>query len=345
MRVVRWTYVLCALQLAACGDSSGPTIGAGREVGVIVSSVDRVLTIFAVDSPQVTTQVGLAPDGSPVTVAVRRNIAIVPLGTLNAAAVVDLTERRVTATVALPANSGATGAAFINDSIALVANPARNSVTPVNVRRGTAGSEIAVGVYPQAILSTGDTAFVLNAELGPDFNPRRSGRLSVITGATPAVVATIDLTGTNPGAAAIGADGLLYVVNAGSFGQANGSLSVIDRRTLREARHETGFGEFPGAIAATPDGRLYIGAFAYGIAVWNTSTRTFMQSPANAFKPGGIASTSGLAVDAQGRLYTLKPECRAQSSAFRMTSALQTETEIRTGICPLAIAFTRLDAR
>jgi DNA-binding beta-propeller fold protein YncE len=335
--------LLAALGPAACSDDSvEPGVPQGQEVAVIVTSSDRGLTVFPVDSPQLAFSLGLSPDGSPVSVAARERLAVVPLGSFPGVAVVDLVARRVTSTIALPLRSGATGAAFLNDSIALVANTNLNSVTPVNVRRGTSAAAIAVGTFPQHAISLGDTVYVLNAELGADFNPRRSGTVSVITGSAPRVVATIELTGLNPAAAAVGRDGFLYVLNSGTFATPSGSLSVIDRRTLREVRHETGFGSFPGGIAAGVDGRLYVASFNYGIAVWDPVTRTFVRAPAAAIQPGGIASSSGVGVDASGRVYALKPECRNPGVSYRLTAAFAVEREVNTGICPIAITFTRL---
>lgn len=121
------SVVLVTIGIAACEvDPSGTNVPQDQEIGVVLSSLDRLLTIFAVDDPLSTTQIGLGPDGSPVTLAIRNQIAVIPMGVLPTAAVVDLAQGRLTATVALPANSGATGVAFISDSIALVANPGRN---------------------------------------------------------------------------------------------------------------------------------------------------------------------------------------------------------------------------
>jgi hypothetical protein len=78
------------------------------------------------------------------------------------------------------------------------------------------------------------------------------------------------------------------------------------------------------------------------VAVYDPGTRTFVTPPANAIKPGGSAGASGLGVDASGRLYTLKPDCRNPSVAYRLTATFTVEREIPTGICPIGIAFTRL---
>lgn len=334
--------VLLVLVLAgACGDDgTGPERPVGRELAVVLNSVDISVTVFAVDSPAARFTLGLAPDGSPVTVAARGATAVVPLGIVPAAAVVDLGRREVVRTAALPPGSGATGVAFANDSIVLVANPGLNSVSPVNIRTGVRGAAVAAGGFPQRVLASGDAIIVLNSELGPDFRPARTGTVTVLDGRTLAVRGTVELSGLNPGAAAAGPDGRLYVVNSGSFGQGNGSLSVVDVRALREVEHHRGFGEFPGAAALGPDGRLYVASFAYGIAVWNSATKAFERSPQNAVTPGAVPSVSGLGFDSRGRLHTLKPECRGPSVAYRLSSTFAIESEVAVGICPIDVAFT-----
>ncbi len=331
---------IAGLSFSACADPSdvGQT-AQGTELAAVLSSIDRVLTVFPVDTPQAKFQIGLGPAGSPVTLAVRKQYAVVPLGVFPGVAVIDLRARRLVSTVTLPANSGATGAAFVNDSIVLIGNSSLNTVTPVNVVRGTTGTQIAVGTFPQAIIASGDTAFVLNAELGADFQPKRTGTVTVIAGATPHVVTTIDLTGNNPGAATIGPDGVLYVINSGPPA---GTLASIDRRTLRETRNDPAFGDFPGSIAAGADGALYVASFSYGIAVWNPVTHGFLRTPAAALQPGGVPSSSGVGVDSKGRLYALKPTCSGPSSVFRLTTTFTVETEVGVGNCPVAIAFTRV---
>jgi hypothetical protein len=273
--------------------------------------------------------------------AVRGRTLVVPLGIVPATVVIDLVQHRTVHTIAMPSNSGATGAAFLNDSIALIGNPVRGTVTPINVNRGTAGQEIAVGVYPQAMAAVRDTVFVVNANL-MDFEPAGPSSISVITGTPPHVVATIELSGRNAGAAAAGADGRLYVLHSGSFGAADGSISIVDRRTLAEVDHVPGFGDFPGGIAVDPARRVYVGAFAYGLAVWDAATRSFVRSPAIAIEPGNVASVSGVGIDGAGRLYTLRPDCRSPASAYRLNRDFTVEREFPTGICPIAIAFTKL---
>ncbi len=335
--------LLIALTAAACTDDGMQvTLPQGTEVGVVVNSVDRTLSVFDVDAAAPAATIGLGPDGSPVSIAVRGTLAVVPLGVVPGAAVVDLAQRTLLFTVPLPANSGATGVAFLNDSIAVVGNPGRNSVSLINARRGTAGAELAVGMYPQAAASAHDTVFVLNANLDQTFSPAGPSTVSVITGAPPHVVATIPLTGNNAGAAWAGSDGRLYVLDSGSFGAGDGSLSIIDRHTLAETQRVSGFGEFPGGVAYGDDRRVYSASFSYGLAVWDALTGSFVRSPANAVAAGGVPSSSAVSIDAEGRVYTALPECHGPASVYRLNSALLVDREITTGICPIAIAFTHL---
>lgn len=332
--------LLAFISIACETDTSGPDDVVEREVAVVLNSVERSLTVVPVEDTATSFTIGVGPDGSPASLAVREGIAVVPLGVLPAAAVVDLGQRRVVHNVALPANSGATGVAFLNDSIALVANPTLNTVSPINVLRGTAGTPIEVGVYPQAIVTVDDTAYVLNARLNASFEPDGPGTVTVLAGSPLSAVRTIQLSGLNPGAATVGV-GRVYVLHSGRFGMADASLSVIDRSTLTEIAHDEGFGEFPGALASAPDGSLAIAAFAYGVAFWNPATRTFTRSPDNALAPGDIPSTSAVAYDSDGRLYALQPECAVAGKLLRLSATLAVEREVNTGICPLAIGFTR----
>jgi len=316
-----------------------------RRIGVVLNSVDISLTLFTVfpdDSEGATSTVGLAPAGSPVGFSVQGRLAAVPLGTVPAVAIVDLLEEEVSETIALPEGSGATGSAFANDSILVVANPNLNSVSPVNYRRGTVGEEIPVGTFPQEVVSLADRLYVLNAELGPDFLTAGPGTITVLRRSDLSVAGTIELSGRNPVGGAPGPDGRLYVVNSGDFGEGNGSLSVVDPVAVDEAAHHGGFGEFPGTPAFGFFGLLHVPSFAYGLAIWEAASGTFSRSPTDPLTPGGVASVSGVAFDRSGRLYTLLPRCSEPGAALRLDENREVEREFPVGTCPIRIAFTDL---
>lgn len=330
--------------LALTGCDLGPTEPdrpSGVEAAVVINSRERSLTVIPVENPAAPFTIGVSAEGSPVSVDARGKTAVVPLGTFPFAAVVDLQARAVTHTVALPEGSGATGVAFLNDSIALVANPRLNSVTPINVRRGTAGTAIPVGVYPSKIVVVDGRAFVLNGELDK-FVPVRPGTITVIDQSLK-TVGTVQLTGLNPGGAAAGRDGRLYVINSGRFGSNNGSLSVVDTRTLREVGHHTGFGNFPGSVAVDRNDRVVVGVYGTGILSWNPGTQAFVRGSDNPLKPGGIPPVAAVGFDSQGRMLALNPgSCRDPGVAYRVTAEGQVEREIPVGICPFGLAFTVL---
>lgn len=159
----RRSWILLPL-LAACADTTDP-LPPAAEVLLVVNSTESSLSIIPVNSPGngVTVPLG-GTTPSPVNVAALDGMAIVPMGLDNSAAVVDLRAGQVVNTIGLPAGSGATGAAFINDSIVYVANPNLNTVTRINLRSGDTAS-VRVGVYPQGMVSTRGRLFVLNGNL------------------------------------------------------------------------------------------------------------------------------------------------------------------------------------
>ncbi len=93
-------------------------------------------------------------------------------------------------------------------------------------------------------------------------------------------VDTIETGGTNSSAAAVGPDGLLYVVNTGDF-VADGSVTAIDPSTLAVVDTYEGFGPGPGAIEIDSEGLAYVSGVFTGTVVWDTETHTFVRDAAN----------------------------------------------------------------
>lgn len=336
--------LLSTLFMGACWDDPLGFEAFEREVGMVVTSTDVALTIFDVADPTRLETVGLGADGSPVTIAARGRYAAVPLGIVPAVAIVDVATAVVARTVELPEGSGATGAAFANDSIVLVANPNLGTVTPVNVRSGVAGAQIPVGRYPQSVVVSGGRAYVLNAEL-ESFAPDGPSTITVIDATTLVVVDMIELSGENAAAGAVGPDGRLYVIQSGSYGASDGSLSVVDLASAAEVDFVEGFGNFPGSIAIDATGLVYVGAFGVGTLVWSPLSGSFLRGPGHPVAPGGVASTSGIGIDAEGRVYTLTPDCQNPATAHRLGSGYVSELTIPVGICPFGIAFADVRER
>jgi len=336
--------------LVACDFGTEPELP-DTEIGVVLNSADVTLTVFPTNPDGAPVEIGIGLEGPPVAVAVRGRLAAVPLGIAAAVAVVDLVDRVLVHTVALPAGSGASGAAFLDDSVVLVTNAGLGTLTPVNVLRGTRGTDIPVGGFPVDVIvarppgcrsSTCDRVVVVNAELGEDLQPAGSSTLTVLRPTDLSLLAQVTLSGENAVAAASDPDGRLYVLHAGRPGAASGSLSVVDLAGIGEASHHTGFGELPDDVIVTANGRVHVAALAYGIAVWDLATGAFLRAPADAVAPEGVASASGLALDGDGQVWSLRPACTSPGAALRLTAALEVERTVPAGTCPVAIAFGRV---
>jgi len=334
--------LLLVLSALACGDGDPIAVGGGgggaEDHVVVLNSTALTLSVLPTDGEGAARTIDLAPSGSPVSLAVRGGTALVPLGTFPGVAVVDL-ETGTSSIIGLPAGSGATGVVILDDSLALVANPDLNTVSPVLYDRGARLPDIPVGLYPQGFVSAGGRVFVINGRL-QNFVPVGPGNATVLDASTLAVLDSIQFTGVNPGDA-LASGGTLYVLHQGSFGAGDGSLSRISLATLAEAGHETGFGEFPGKLALADDGSLLVGAFAYGIARWSP-TAGFVIPPAQGVRPVPTAAVSDVAVGPDGRIFALDAgDCTAPGTLFWLDDALGVLDQTEVGACPIAIAFGR----
>lgn len=334
---------LALLPLAAACEGENPNqVRIEERLVATVNSTAASLTLAPADGPAGQTRIvelGTA-QMSPTGLSARGDRAVVPLGIYPFAAVVDLRAGTLLHTVALPAGSGATGSAFVDDTLAVVANPGRNTVTPLRVNRGTAGAEVAVGTYPHAVASDGSRVYVVNANL-VNFSPAGPGSVTVLS-STLGFVRTIQLSGTNPSAAAIRGN-RLYVLHSGTFGGNDGSLSVVNLQTLAEESHHTGFGEFPSSLAVSPSGELYVGLFGAGIVTWSPTTRAFVRGFDDPVTPAGATVISGIGFDHAGRLHAATPgTCAAPApgTMYRLNAAgTAVDRTIQTGTCAFGIAF------
>jgi hypothetical protein len=331
-----------ALPLAAACDGGPNEPEIAERLVVTVNSVSNTLSLVPVDggADVQVREVSLGGQGTPVDVAVRGATAVVPMGTYPFALVVDLRAGEIAHTVPLPANSGATGVAFLDDTLALVANPSLNTVSPIPVRNGTAGAPISVGTYPHAIVEHRGRAFVLNANL-VNFSPAGPGSVTVLD-ARLGVVKTIQLTGLNPQSGAV-VGSRMYVINAGRFSEASGSLSVIDLNTLTEVEHYTGFGFFPGTIAASEAGDLHIGGYGLGVFVWDPEAEAFTVPPADPVEPGGSAVVADIGFDYENRLHvTDSRNCVERGVLYRLGQSYALERTTTVGVCPVGLAFANI---
>ena len=292
--------------LLGCADTNAPP-PEPLELLVVVNSQANALTVVPVDQSEAPVTVPLGnPRGTPTTLAARERLAVVPMGAIDEVAVVDLLRRAMVHRIPLPAGSGATGAILLNDSIAYVANPRRNTISRVNVVSRQA-TEVPVGVYPQGFALARGRLFVLNGNLDETGEPAGPSWITVINPATNGLVAVVDsIPLTGPGNAAfatIAGDGLMYVVNRGRTMPADGRLSVVDPLERREVASFAGLGLLPGEVASDGRARVFVSSFAEGLLEFDTDSNAVVRGEGEGV---AVPSNTGVAVDSEGRVYAIE---------------------------------------
>ena len=340
----RWLPLLLSLAPLACAETTAP-LPPADEVLLVVNSTEASLSVIPVEAPGTGFTIPLGgTTPTPVGVAARGAIALVPMGLDNSVAVVDLPGRTVLRTIQLPAGSGATGIAIVSDTFAYVANPNLNTVTRVNYITGDTAS-VAVGVYPQGIAFTRGKIFVMNGNL-VNFSPAGPSWLTVIDPVTNAHATGIDsiaLPGPgNAGFSDVGSDGLLYVISSGDFFGGQGRLSIVDPVGRVEVANFGGLGTGPGALAADAGERLFISSFAEGLMEFNTVTRTLVHGAGDGV---AIPGNAAVEVDSKGRIYAISTgPCQGGTpgTAHVLRSNLTESDSILLGECAIFAAVTSI---
>jgi len=167
--------------------------------------------------------------------------------------------------------------------------------------------EIAVGVSPQGFAFARGRLFVLNGNLDSTGEPVGASWLTVINPATNALAPGIDsvpLTGPGYAAfAAVGGDGLIYIVNRGRSTTPEGRLSVVDPLERREVASFAGLGLLPGHIATDGGARVFVSSLSEGLLEFNTDSNAVIRGEGEGIN---IPSNSGVAVDSDGRVYAIE---------------------------------------
>jgi len=285
------TAVVSAFSLSCSSDATSPFApgflggtSSDHEIGVVVNSLARTVTLFQHGSPSTQEQVALGTSSTitPTGLSVRGRQAVVPLGDAASVALVDLQTATVTRFFTF-ASGNATGSAFVNDTTIVAANLLTNVVGRFTTRQTATAitSTMTVPPQPTAIAVSGGRVFVVSANLDQNFQPIGNGIVTAIDPATMQVTGTATMGGTNSTDISVGPDGLLYVLNTGDF-VSPGSLTVLNGTTMQVASTIPNVGVGPGAVFVDASGLAYISGFLFGTAVWNTTTHQFVRSPDNA---------------------------------------------------------------
>lgn len=340
----RAALLMASALLAGCADTNAP-LPEPQRVLLAVNSTANTLSIVPLEAPSAAVAVELGgTTPTPVGVSARDDIAVVPLGLDNAVAVVDLRAGQVLRRIPLPDNSGATGSAVVDDSIAYVGNPNLNTVSRVNYLTGVT-SEVPAGVYPQGVVFTRGRIFVLNGNLDETFSPAGPSWITVIDPVTNQRAQPIDsIALTGPGNAGFGdvaGDGLLYVVSTGSFFEGEGRLSVVDPVGLTEVASFAGLGTGPQSVAAS-EARVFVSSFAEGLLEFDTDSNEVIRGAGEGLP---IPSNAGVAVDGEGRIYAIEsgPCQGGQPGTAHVLNAVLEEVEsILLGECSAGAAVVEI---
>jgi len=318
IRAVVVAPVALAGLLGCSNDSTAPPAAAGflagtasnHQIGVVVRSTGKAITMFQLGSPTTQQQIALGTSSTvtPTGLSVRGRRAVAPLGDAASVALVNLETGQVARFFTF-AKGNATGAAFVDDTTVVAANFLQNQVGKFTANQSgdAIASLVSVAPQPTAIAVAGGRALVVSSNLKDDFiTPIGPGIVTAIDPKTMQVVGTATMGGTNSTDAAVGPDGLLYVLNTGDY-VAQGSVTIVNPATMAVVTTIPNVGAGPGAIYIDSSGLAYISSFFGGTTVWNTVTRAFVRGPdnpvcakvANGPCRGAFAATT----DAQGNVY------------------------------------------
>ena len=275
----------------ACGDDSitEPKAAPGflggvsgnREIGLVVNSGGKSITMFQLGAPATTVSIPLGTSATitPTGLSLSGRKAAVPLGNAASVAIVNLETATVQKFFTF-ASGNSTGSVWVNDTTVFAANTATNKVGRFYTTQ--AATEITtlvdVALAPTALAFTSGKVFVVSGNF-IDFPPTAQGVVTVINPATMAVLGTVQTGGPNSSDAAVGPDGLVYVLNTGDY-RSEGSIAIINPTTLAvEVVQNTGIGQ--GSISIDANGLAYLSSFSGATTVWNTKTRTFVRGSSN----------------------------------------------------------------
>jgi hypothetical protein len=303
---------------AACGSDTATTPGTpgflggtgdNHEIGVVMNSTGKSMTLFQLGDPTVQQQITLGTSSTvtPTGFSLKGRYAAVPLGNAASVALIDLQnsdiERYFTFT-----SGNATGSVFADDTTIIAANTALGTVGRMTIGQADDAitQTVVVAAQPTAVAFAGGRALIVSANLDANFTPIGNGVITALDPKTLQVLGTVETGGVNSGSAAVGPDGLLYVVNTGDY-VAQGSITIINPATMQVVSTVGGMGVGPGAISIDANGLAYISGFYSGTLVWNTKTRTFVRGTDNPvcakLSDGSCRGAFAATTDAAGDVY------------------------------------------
>ncbi|TVP76676.1 MAG: hypothetical protein EA352_05290 [Gemmatimonadales bacterium] len=291
----RLAPVLLALLLmvvAACSDSStdpaedlGFLAGADGDprIGVVVNSTENALRLIQLGDPSEVRTIGLGASSSITATSLtsRGEDLVVPLG--NAASVAHVNARtRAVERIFLFDGGNASGSLHVGGDRFLVLNLLDDQVGAFEL--GQDSDDITelqdVPPAPSSLVDTPAGVAVVSGNLDENFQPLGDGIVTFVDGQTLEVLGEVGTGGPNAGPAALGPDGLLYVVNTGNFVDPS-SMAIIDPTGPTLVEVVDGLAPGSGSLHIDASGTAWISGFGFGTTAWDTGSRSFLRGPDN----------------------------------------------------------------
>lgn len=307
--------------LGACDDGGEPLTPEERpflsgteddpQIGLVVNSTGRALTLFQLGDPDETrtVELGASAQVTPVGLSLAEEQAAVPLGNAASVALIDLRTLGADDIRYFRFPEGnATGSAFVDAGTVVVGNLVDDYVGRFTLDQESdeITDTVSVTPAPSAILERDGRVFVISANLDEQFQPADTSRVTELDPATMTPVDSVSTGGENAQDAAFGPNGLLYVVNTGNFVDP-GSIAVIDPETLERMDVVEDIGVGPGSIWIDDDGLAYISGTFFGTLVWDTDGGDFVRGPDDPvcapLEDGECRGAFDAETDASGRLH------------------------------------------
>jgi hypothetical protein len=333
-----------ALGCAATTPSADPP----EETLIVLNAGDATLTLLTLTGAAGETSISLGDvGGTPLFLAASGAQGLITTGPGNTAARVGFSFGQSPIVYQLAAGAGAGRAAFVNDTLAYIANPSVDRATRINFRTGDTVS-VATGRSPSAVAVARGRVFIANANLELECAEplpcvRGPSWLTVIDPDRNTVVDSIALAGPgNALAIEVGGDGLLYVLSAGAGGTAPGRLSIVDPVLRSEVGSFAGFGVLPNDLASDRRERLFVTSFTEGLMEFNTRTRRVVRGAGSGIP---LHSGTAVAVDDEGLIYAVEAGLCDGASRGRVRVFRPDLTEARivaTGVCAVDAAIVKL---
>lgn len=337
--------ILLAGLAAGCAATT-PSTPPPQETLVVLNGGDATLILLPLSLPGPPDTLALGNiGGAPRYLAARGNQVLITTGTGSTIARVGLDQGQSPLLIQLPDTAGAAGAAFVDDTLAYIASPFADRATRINLRTGDTAS-VATGRFPTAVAVTRGRVFVANANLEPGCSSplpcvRAASWLTVIDPESNAAIDSIPLLGPgNALAIEVGADGLLYVLSAGS-GREPARLSIVDPVLRADVGSFSGFGILPNDLASDRRERLFVTSQSEGLMEFNTRTRRVVRGAGAAIP---LQSGAAVAVDDEGLIYAIESgPCNGAPGRIRVFRPDLTEARIvPAGVCAVDVVIVKL---